>query len=71
MIELGLLRIATNDGVPFAREKLRTCLVAAGLKPPSAPTAPPRQARPWPSSASTRSFAANAKKPFWIWRNRV
>ena len=32
MIELGLLRIATNDGVPFAREKLRTCLVAAGLK---------------------------------------
>lgn len=32
MIELGLLRIATNDGVPFAREKLRTCMVAAGLK---------------------------------------
>jgi len=32
MIELGLLRIATNDGVPFAREKLRSCLVAAGVK---------------------------------------
>ena len=32
MIELGMLRIATNDGVPFAREKLRSCLVAAGLK---------------------------------------
>ena len=32
MIELGLLRIATNDGVPFAREKLRACLVAAGVK---------------------------------------
>lgn len=32
MIELGILRIANSKGVPFAREKLRACLVAAGVK---------------------------------------
>ena len=32
MIQLGLLRIATADALPFAREKLRSCLVQAGLR---------------------------------------
>ena len=32
MIELGVLRISTSDGLPFAREKLRASLVAAGVK---------------------------------------
>jgi class 3 adenylate cyclase len=31
MTEIGALRIATDDGIPFAREKLRACLVAADL----------------------------------------
>lgn len=31
MTEIGALRIATDDGIPFAREKLRACLVTAGL----------------------------------------
>lgn len=31
MIEIGTLRIATDEGIPFAREKLRAGLVALGL----------------------------------------
>lgn len=32
MIDLGLLRIVEPEALPFAREKLRLCLVAAGLR---------------------------------------
>lgn len=31
MTEIGMLRIATDEGIPFAREKLRAGLVAIGL----------------------------------------
>ena len=31
VIHLGQLRIAAPDALPFAREKLRACLVVAGL----------------------------------------
>ena len=33
MTLIGVLRITSPDALPFAREKLRSCLVAAGLRP--------------------------------------